>query len=139
MWIEHQRFIYNAKVREARYWRAFARRALALTGQAYSQFIGEDTAGLREVPSQILRNGAYRFANGCARARSGLGGAPTARKKHGRQSVLVTSELFRFEEHTDPDPPAGPPGLQGAPRLGAPQEPEPQRRARRALVRELLL
>ncbi len=107
-WIGHQRFIYNAKVGEARYWRAFARQALALTGQApqpdqaYSQFIGEDTAWLREAPSQILRNGAYRFANGCARARSGLGGAPTVRKKHGRQSVLVTSELFRFVEHIDP-------------------------------------
>lgn len=49
----------------------------------------------------ILRNGAYRFATGCARALKGLGGAPVIRKKHGRQSVLLTSELFRFVENTD--------------------------------------
>lgn len=108
VWVGHQRFIYNAKVREAEYWRAFARRSLSLTGQAplpdqaYSQFIGEDTAFLRAVPSQVLRNGAYRFATGCARSLKGLGGAPVIRKKHGRQSVLLTSELFRFTEVADP-------------------------------------
>lgn len=43
--IGHQRFSYNAKVREAEYWRAFAHRSLSLTGlaplpdQAYSQFV----------------------------------------------------------------------------------------------------
>ena len=106
-WIGHQRFVYNAKVREAQYWRAFGRASLGLTGrqplpdQAYSQFIGEDTAFLREVPSQVLRNGAYRFATGSARTLKGLGGAPVVRKKHGRQSVLVTSELFEFVERTD--------------------------------------
>lgn len=95
-------------MREAEYWRAFARRSLSLTGlaplpdQAYSQFIGEDTAFLREVPSQVLRNGAYRFAIGCARSLKGLGSAPVIRKKHGRQSVLLTSELFRFVEVADP-------------------------------------
>lgn len=108
MWVGHQRFIYNAKVREAEYWRAFARQSLSLTGQAplpdqaYSQFVGEDTAFLRDVPSQVLRNGAYRFATGCARSLKGLGGAPVIRKKHGRQSVLLTSELFRFAEVLDP-------------------------------------
>lgn len=108
MWIGHQRFIYNSKVREADYWRLFGRRSLSLTGQvplpdqAYSQFIGEDTAFLRDVPSQVLRNGAYRFATGSVRALKGLGGAPVVRKKHGRQSVLLTSELFRFVEHVDP-------------------------------------
>lgn len=65
MWVGHQRFIYNSKVREADYWRSFGRRSLSLTGQvpppdqAYSQFIGADTAFLRDVPSQVLRNGAY--------------------------------------------------------------------------------
>lgn len=107
-WIGHQRFIFNAKVREQEYFNRFARSSLALTGlkplpdQAYSQFIGEDTAFLRDVPAQLLRNGAYRFATANARMLKGLGGAPTLKKKHGRQSVLVTSELFRFEEHTDP-------------------------------------
>ena len=109
-WIGHQRFIYNAKVRELRYFRTFARHSLALTGQqplpdqAYSQFRGPDTAWLKEVPSQLLRNGAYRFATGCARMLKGLSGAPTIRKKHGRQSVLLTSELFRFISKPHPDP-----------------------------------
>ena len=106
-WIGHQRFIYNAKVREKQYWDRFAKASLALTGlkplpdQAYSQFIGEDTSFLREVPSQILRNGAYRFATGCGRALKKLGGAPRIRKRQGRQSVMVTSELFELAIYTD--------------------------------------
>ena len=51
---------------------------------------------LREVPSQILRNGAYRFAQARLRFQKGLGGAPQIRHKSGRQSVLLTSELFEF-------------------------------------------
>lgn len=107
-WVGHQRFIQNAKTSELAYFRAFARSALSLTGraplpdQAYSQFITEQTAFLREVPSQVLRNGAYRFATATARMLKGLGSAPAIRKKHGRQSVLLTSELFRFIDFTDP-------------------------------------
>jgi len=101
-WIGHQRFILNAKVREERYFSEFSRSALSLTGlrpapdQAYSQFIGPDTVFLKEVPSQILRNGAYRFATANMRARKGLGGAPRIARKSGRQSVMITSELFEF-------------------------------------------
>lgn len=101
MWIGHQRFIYNAKVKEADYWFRFSNNSLALTGlrplpdQAYSQFIGKDSAFLRDVPSQVLRNGAYRFMTGTSRALKGLGGFPVVKKKHGRQSALLTSELFR--------------------------------------------
>lgn len=107
-WIGHQRFIYNAKVREQEYFNRFARSSLSLTGlkplpdQAYSQFISEDTAFLRDVPAQVLRNGCYRFATANARMLKGLSGAPSIKKRHGRQSVLVTSELFEFVEHTDP-------------------------------------
>jgi putative transposase len=106
-WVGHQRFIYNAKVREKQYWDRFARASLALTGhiplpdQAYSQFIGDDTQFLREVPPQILRNGAYRFANACSRALKKLGGAPRIRKNHGRQSVMVTSEVFELALYSD--------------------------------------
>ena len=109
VWIGHQRFVYNAKVREAEYFNTFARHSLALTGcqplpdQAYSQFVSDDTSFLKDVPSQLLRNGAYRYANGCARMLKGLGGAPAIRKKHGRQSVLVTSELFDWVEHIVPE------------------------------------
>ena len=99
-WIGHQRFIYNAKVQEDRYFRKFKRKSLSLVGeeipcdQKYSQFIGADTAFLKEVPSQILRNGAYRWMSGYQRFFKKLSERPTIKKKHGRQSVMITKELF---------------------------------------------
>ena len=99
-WIGCQRFIYNAKVGEDRYFRTFARKSLSLAGilppvdQRYSQFITDDTAFLRGVPSQILRNGAYRWMTGYQRFFKGLAGRPARRNKDGRQSVLITNELF---------------------------------------------
>jgi putative transposase len=72
-WIGHQRFIYNAKVAEDKYFRTFRKHSLALTGehlpsdQQYSQFKDKElTPFLYEVPSQILRNGAYRYMQGHA-------------------------------------------------------------------------
>jgi putative transposase len=99
-WIGHQRFIYNAKVQEDRYFRKFKSKSLSLIGedipcdQKYSQFIGADTAFLKEVPSQILRNGAYRWMSGYQRFFKKLSERPTIKKKHGRQSVMITKELF---------------------------------------------
>ena len=63
-WIGCRRLIYNAKVSEDRYFRAFKRRFLAVVGEAipigqgYSHFKTEQTPFLHEIPSQILRNGA---------------------------------------------------------------------------------
>ena len=57
-WIGCQRFIYNAKVSEDRYFRAFARKSLQHAGQfapqdqQYSHFITETTPWLREVRTQ---------------------------------------------------------------------------------------
>lgn len=102
-WMGCQRFIYNAKVGEDRYFRAFARKTLAMTGvqppvdQAYAQFIGEETPWLREVPSPVLRNGAVRWAQAYQRFFKGLAGRPKIRKKHGPQSLWLTSELFAFD------------------------------------------
>lgn len=99
-WIGCQRFIYNAKVGEDWYFRTFSRKSLMLAGmvppvdQKYSQFISEDTAFLRAVPSQILRNGAYRWMTAYQRFFKGLSGRPKSRSKDGRQSVMITSELF---------------------------------------------
>jgi putative transposase len=66
-WIGCQRFVYNAKVGEDKYFRTFRNHSLALTGQhtptdqQYSQFKAKDlTPFLYDVPSQILCNGAYR-------------------------------------------------------------------------------
>src|SRR5208337_1532727 len=83
--------------------RTFRNHALALTGlqspvdQQYSQFKDEDlTPWLFEVPSQILRNGAYRFMQAYARFFKGLSQRPSRKKRQGRQTVLLTKELFQF-------------------------------------------
>src|SRR5450631_438550 len=102
-WIGHQRFIYNSKVQEDRYFRKFASKSLSLVGeqvpcdQQYSQFKTEDTNWLKEVPSQILRNGAYKWMAAYQRFFKKLGGRRIIKKKFGRQSVMITKELFRFE------------------------------------------
>ncbi|MGO9613934.1 MAG: RNA-guided endonuclease InsQ/TnpB family protein [Dissulfurispiraceae bacterium] len=102
-WIGCQRFVYNSKVAEDRYFRTFRDHALALTGlqtpvdQQYSQFKDDElTPWLFEVPCQILRNGAYRFMQAYARFFKGLSQRPSRKKKLGRQSVLITKELFQF-------------------------------------------
>lgn len=100
-WIGCQRFVYNAKVGEDRYFRRFLKKSLSLCGQQspvdqkYAQFISEDTSFLRDVPSQVLRNGAYRWRSAYQRFFSkAVSGRPKIKKKHGRQSVMLTSELF---------------------------------------------
>lgn len=103
-WIGCQRFIYNAKVEEDRYFRSFARKALAFVGQhapidqQYSHFKTELTPWLSDVPSQVLRNGAKRWKDAYGRFFKGLARRPRFHGKRGRQSVWLTSELFRFEE-----------------------------------------
>ena len=81
-WIGCQRVIYNAKVQEDRYFRRFQRRMVGTVGmeipndQQYSRFISNTTAFLRDVPSQILRNGATKFANAYQRFFKKLGRRP---------------------------------------------------------------
>ena len=106
-WIGHQRFIYNAKVSEDRYYRASAKKAVSLSGTPvpvdceYARFIGPETPWLRDVPSQILRNGAVRWKQAMGRFFSGLSGRPVFQRKEGRQSVWITSELFRFRTNDE--------------------------------------
>ena len=101
-WIGCQRYIYNAKVREDQYFRRFARKSLQHAGQyapidqQYSQFKTELTPWLSEVPSHILRNGAVLWKQAYSRYFSKLGGRPTTHNKHGKQSVWLTAELFKF-------------------------------------------
>ena len=82
-WMGCQRFIYNAKVAEERYFRTFRNHSLSLTGlqspidQQYSQFKDKElTPFLYNVPSQILRNGATRFMGSYKRYLTGLVGSP---------------------------------------------------------------
>jgi len=106
-WIGCQRLIYNAKVQEDRYFRRFQRRMVGTAGmpvpvdQRYRQFITDQTAFLREVPSQILRNGAVTFAQAYQRFFKKLGGRPKLKKKSGRQAVWITRELFEFLPQID--------------------------------------
>ena len=107
-WIGCQRFIYNAKVQEDRYFRIFAHKSLQHTGQfapidqQYSQFKHPElTPWLSDVPSQLLRNGAAKWMQAYSRFFAGLGGRPTIQTKHGKQSVWLTRELFSFEPIED--------------------------------------
>lgn len=107
-WIGCQRNIYNAKVQEDRYHRRFAHKSLSHTGehgpidQQYSQFKSALSPWLSEVPSQILRNGAYKWKQAYARFFQKLGGRPVIQKKSGKQSVWITRELFEFKPVIDP-------------------------------------
>jgi len=108
-WIGCQRNIYNSKVREDQYFRRFARTSLQHAGQyapidqQYSQFKTELTPWLSEVPGVLLRNGAVLWRHAYGRYFSKLGGRPTIHKKHGKQSVWLTSELFKFVPDVDTD------------------------------------
>jgi putative transposase len=101
-WIGCQRNIYNSKVREDQYFRRFARKSLQHTGQyapvdqQYSQFKTELTPYLSEVPGVVLRNGAVLWKQAYGRYFSKLGGRPVIHQRHGKQSVWLTSELFKF-------------------------------------------
>ena len=106
-WIGCQRYVYNAKVGEDQYFRRFARKSLAHTGQfapidqQYSHFKTDLTPWLSEVPSQILRNGAVLWKQAYSRYFQKLGGRPSIHKKHGKQAVWLTSELFEFRPVVD--------------------------------------
>ena len=107
-WIGCQRSIYNAKVQEDHYFRRFARKSLSHAGafapidQQYSHFKSGLTPWLSEVPSQILRNGAYKWKGAYARYFQKLGGRPVIKNKSAKQSVWITSELFRFTPVVNP-------------------------------------
>ena len=106
-WIGCQHLIYNAKVQEDRYYRRFQRRMVGMVGkdipvdQQYSRFITDKTVFLKQVPSQILRNGAVKFRQAYQRFFKKLGGRPKLKKKLGRQAVWITQELFEFLPHIE--------------------------------------
>ena len=104
-WIGAQRFTYNAKVSEDRYFRRFALKSLSHTGeyvpidQTYSQFKTDELSPwMKQIPSQVLRNGAVKWKQGYDRFFAKLAGRPTIHTKHGKQSVWLTSELFQFKQ-----------------------------------------
>ena len=106
-WVGHQRYIYNAKVREDQYFRRFAIKSLQHAGQfapidqQYAQFKTDLTPWLNDVPSVVLRNGAVKWKQAYSRFFSKLGGRPVVHKNHGKQAVWLTNELFEFVPVTD--------------------------------------
>jgi putative transposase len=103
-WIGCERAIYNAKVDEDRYFWAFKRMALSLAGMRTpvdATFAQLKDPGLapwqREVPAYIHRNGASKWHHAKWRAMRGEAGQPKIKGKGGRQSVLLTGELYRLE------------------------------------------
>ena len=108
LWIGHQRFIYNAKTQEQDYWFKFYKHSLSLTGvgcypdQSYSQFRNDElTPWLNLVPPEILRNGSYKYITAYKRFEKGLSSTPNRKKAFGKQSVMITSELFYFDDNKD--------------------------------------
>lgn len=111
-WIGCQRVVYTAKVDEDRYFAAL-RRGLLVAGaspgeakapldRCYSQFKDDElTPWLSAVPSQVLRNGAERWFEAKQRQLKGLARAPRRRTRADFNSVLLSSELFRFKERVD--------------------------------------
>jgi putative transposase len=108
-WIGCQRNLYNAKVEDMRY--QLCLRSLFIKQfpetetpfVAFNQEYAKHAFGvdfLRDVPWPILRNGAYRFMQAINRWNKKLGGKPTRKKKVGKQSVLITSELFEIKGNT---------------------------------------
>ena len=102
-WIGAQRFIYNAKVSEDRYFRVFARHSLSHTGEyapvdlQYAQFKNDElTPWMKQIPSQVLRNGATKWLTAYQRYFKKLGGRPVIQRKIGKQSVWLTREMFEF-------------------------------------------
>ncbi|MDP2368488.1 hypothetical protein [Rhodoferax sp.] len=59
------------------------------------------TPWLSEVPSQILRNGADRWMDAKTRQLKKLAKAPRPRNRGNFNSVLISSELFRFKDQVD--------------------------------------
>ncbi|MHB1098836.1 MAG: RNA-guided endonuclease InsQ/TnpB family protein, partial [Burkholderiales bacterium] len=58
---------------------------------------------LSEVPSVLLRNGAVLWKQAYSRYFSKLAGRPVIHKKIGKQSVWLTSEVFKFSPVVDID------------------------------------
>jgi putative transposase len=50
-----------------------------------------------EIPAQVFRNGAYRYRKAVIAAANGAG-SPTVKHRNGKQSVMLTSELFTVED-----------------------------------------
>jgi putative transposase len=104
-----QRFVHNRKCEELRYqlWlRRYALLSPSWNGdggylpmdQAFSHY-RQANPWMAGIPSQVFRNGAFRFNQSLCRWYRKTGGRPTLHSRDGTQSVLLTSELFIIDRH----------------------------------------
>ena len=102
-WIGCVRVIYNCKVEEdeENYKRYKTSGERCPIHQAYSHFKTEARPWLNDVPSQILRNSASNWYQAKQRFFKKLAKNPHIKHRGQRDSVLLTQELFRFEEEID--------------------------------------
>ena len=108
-WIGCQRVIRNAKIEETHY-QTWLRRFSKFSDRpgdesegyifthCYSQFVTEQNEWLREVPSQVLRNGVFRAKDAFVRYWSGVAKRPVSKGRGSEGSVMLTRELFRIED-----------------------------------------
>ena len=107
-WIGCQRHIFNQKVEEDLMFAAMRRLVLRAEPAAtvhtpidreYSQFKDRElTSWLYDVPSQVLREGTYRWHMAKQRQLKGLAQRPRRRNRKNFNSVLLTSDLFHFSD-----------------------------------------
>jgi putative transposase len=104
-WMGAAKFIWNAKCQEDKYLRSFARKYLPMNtyppiDQQYSQYKNDELSPfLKTCPSQILRNSAANwFSSYQEFFKQKDRGRPVVKKKGKGLSILLTRELFRFEE-----------------------------------------
>lgn len=108
-WMGCARVIYNAKCAEDQYYRSLKSAFVNTVGwdipvdQEYSRYKDRElTPYLFEVPSQILRNSAYRWRQAYQRFFAGVAsGRPRFKCKGEADSVWLTGELFCFEPVAD--------------------------------------
>lgn len=106
-WMGCSRFIWNAKCEDQAYQYKFAKRYLPVgtvvpIDQTFSQYKSKELSSwLFDCPSQILRNSAVNWYNTFRNFMQGKCGKPKKKKWSDSASVLLTRELFRFEQCSD--------------------------------------
>ncbi len=99
-WIGCARVIYNCKVEEdyLNYQQFKNTNQKTAFNQAFSHFKTQEREWLKKCPSQILRNSAVNWFTSKQRFFKKLAKNPRKKHKGKRDSVLLTRELFTFQE-----------------------------------------
>lgn len=103
-WMGCADFIWNAKCEEEEYQRTFARKYLPIgtypvINQEYAQYKNDELSPwLKDCPSQILRNSTSNWYKTYQNFLKGYCKRPKRKYKNCCKSILLTRELFFFQE-----------------------------------------